>query len=124
MSYTYDISLRDRRVFVEARHAEAAARILSDAMFEMETDEKGNIEDFYFDGDWMPDDEELCKALAPFLRGGSFLEFLNEVGETWRWVFDGQACERVYALALWPAPGAPRDLSRQIQTAFAQYLAE
>ena len=114
-----DIVLRDSSTFIEAQHAGDAAKILSGAEFETVVNEKGDITCFYFDGCDMPDDEELCRALAPFMREGSFLEFCDGLGNLWRWVFNNGNCGIVYAVVLWPKPDAPPDIRQQIHKAFA-----
>jgi len=122
MGYSYDLFLRNSNIFIEAQHATAATRILEDAMFTIKTDEKGNIKHFDFDGNSMPDDEEFCKALAPFMRDDCFLEFCNEMGDNWRWVFADGNCKRVSAVVLWPKPDAPPGIQQFIQKAFGPHL--
>jgi len=122
MGNSYDVFLRDSSIFVEARHAETVTRMLTKAEYVTEADGEGNITSLYFDGSGMGDDEELYQALAPYMRDGSFLELCNEMGDIWRWVFEGGKCVRVAPVMLWPKPGAPRDILRQMQKAFAQHL--
>jgi len=122
MGNSYDIFLRDSSIFIGAQHAETATRILAEAEYATVADEEGNITSFYFDASGMGDHEELYQSLAPFMRGGSFLELCNEMGDLWRWVFDDGKCIRTSPVVLWPKPGAPRDIPQQTQKAFAQHL--
>lgn len=50
----------------------------------------GNIVDIFFDGEKMGDDEALLKAIAPFVKAGSFIEMSGEDNAMWRWCFDGE----------------------------------
>jgi len=122
MGNSYDVFLRDSSIFVEARHAAIVTRMLTEAEYVTVVDEKGNITSFYFDGNGMGDDEELYQSLAPYMRDGSFLELCNEMGDIWRWVFESGKCVRATPVMLWTKPGAPRDIQRQMQKAFAQHL--
>ena len=119
-----DLFLRDSSVYIEAKHAEAAAPILAGAEFDMNIDDSGNITDVYYVGnsDNMCDDEELATALAPYMREGSFMEFCDEKGYVWRQLFIDGNCHCVYAVVHWPKLDAPKDITQQIQKAFAQYL--
>jgi len=122
MSYSYDLFLLDSSIFVEASQAETVAQILIESGYETDADESGNITGFTSDGSAIRGDEELYQALAPYMRSGSFLELCDEMGNIWRWVFNNGNCGIVYAVVLWPNPGAPPELSQQIHKAFAQHL--
>ena len=122
MSSSCDFFLSDSNIFVAAQYAEAVTQMLRTAEYETVFDDDGNITSFYYNGSGMGDDEELYQALAPYMRSGCFLEVCNEMGNAWRWVYCDGVCTRVCPVVLWPKPDAPRELSRQIQTAFSQHL--
>lgn len=50
----------------------------------------GDIVDIIFDGEKLGDDEVLLKAIAPFVKAGSFIEMNGEGNDMWRWYFDGE----------------------------------
>ena len=115
--------LRDGNVFIEAQHIGAAAPILSAAdLYVAGIDTNGNITSIDFDGRDIGDDEEIARALAPYVRDGSYMELCDDMGYLWRWVFDGEGCTSVDAIVLWPKPDAPKDIKQQIQKVFEQHL--
>ena len=122
MSSWNDYYLRDSSIFIETRHADIAVGILAKAEFEAVFDDAGNITHFQSVCDDMRDNEELYQALAPYMRSGCYLEHCNEMGDVWRWVFNGDKCERITAIMLWPIPSAPGNIAQQIQKAFAKHL--
>lgn len=62
--------------------------------------EGGDAVGIEFTGEKLGDDEVLFGAIAPFVESGSYLEFLGEDGDRWRWVFDGTLKE-VHAETVW-----------------------
>jgi len=122
MSSSSDFFLRDSSIFIEQRHAAIASQLIADAEYESVIDAQGNITSFYFDGSDMGDDEALYRSLAPYMRDGSFLEICNEMGNIWRWTYHDGVCASIDPIMHWPKPDAPRDLYRQIHTAFEQHL--
>lgn len=67
----------------------------------VDTDDQGNIESIYFEGQKLGDDEYLFKAIAPFVKDGSYIEMSGEDGALWRWVFKNGQCREVYATITW-----------------------
>lgn len=76
--------------------AAADLETLQDALalgaFEITEDEEGNVDDLflatsYFD----PEDAEALKAIAPFVRSGSYVMFIEEDADQWAWVFRSSA---------------------------------
>ena len=74
-----------------------AAPTLEDALFawrwSSETDDEGNIGHIHFEGEKLGDDSVLWKAIAPFVRSGSFIEMEEEDNSSccWKWAFkDGE----------------------------------
>lgn len=57
-----------------------------------EYDDSGNIVDLVHDGEKMGDDIELFKAIAPYVKPGSYIDMMGEDGNDWRWYFDGVTC--------------------------------
>jgi len=118
-----DTFLRDGNVFIEERHVEAVAPILAAAGFYVAGFDKiGNIAAIDFDGQDIGDDESFAMSLVPYTRDGSYLEFCNDRGYIWRWVYYDGVCTRVSPVMLWPKPGTPCNLSQQIQHAFMKLL--
>lgn len=60
--------------------------------WEVQRDDSGNVDEIEFWGEKLGDDEELFKAIAPFVKEGSFIEMSGEEGHRWRWSFDGTTC--------------------------------
>ena len=61
----------------------------------------GSICGLEFEGEKSGDDEILFGALAPFVVADSFLMFLGEDGDRWRYLFDGKGMEIQYAKVVW-----------------------
>jgi len=58
---------------------------------------EGEKEDFYitdilFEGEKIGNESSFFKAIAPFVKEGSFIEMVGEDGEKWRWVFENGQC--------------------------------
>lgn len=66
-------------------------------------EETGEVEDLWFEGEKLGDDEILFNAIAPFVEKGSYIEMGGEDGEVWRWVFDGTKCKEVAAVMAFEA---------------------
>lgn len=66
-------------------------------------DRAGNVTKIKFSGENAGDDFHLFKALAPFVKAGSFIEILGEDGDRWRWVFDGKTCRQIDPEVVWPS---------------------
>src|SRR3989304_4024719 len=67
------------------------AKTLEEAMYawsyRAEVDKGGNIVGVEFCAEKMGDEEEMFKAIAPFVKDGSYLEFTGEDDARWRWKF-------------------------------------
>lgn len=64
-----------------------AAEILERVGFEVEETDDG-IDITYYN-DKKGDEREFIEAIAPFTEEGSMMEWLDEYGNEWRWVFEG-----------------------------------
>ena len=77
------------------------ARTLEDALEEFrwfpENDEEDNIDSIYFQGEKSGDDDLLFNAIAPYVRAGSYIQMCGEDGTIWRFTFDGEIHEEIYA---------------------------
>jgi hypothetical protein len=82
-----------------------AAKTLEAAMTEWrycpETDEEGNISNIYFEGEKIGDETALFKALAPFVKSGSYIQMHGEDGSIWRWCFNDGKFEEKSARMVW-----------------------
>lgn len=74
--------------------APAAGHIgtLQDALalgaFEITEDEGGNVDDLFLATDsFDPEDVAALTTIAPFVRSGSYVMFIDEDAEQWAWVF-------------------------------------
>ena len=79
----------DPKVVEQARTLEEA---LAEWSYEATVDEAGSITDLDFTGEKSGDEDHLFKAIAPFVRGTSYLSFRGEDGAHWRWYFNGETC--------------------------------
>lgn len=50
----------------------------------------GDVVDVQFEGEMHRRDDELFRAIAPFVAAGSHICMVGEDDEAWRWYFDGQ----------------------------------
>lgn len=55
-------------------------------------DPAGDVVGISLDGEKLGDEIELFKAIAPFVKRGSFIDMHGEEGDNWRWYFDGSTC--------------------------------
>lgn len=82
-----------------------AARTLEGAMTEWrycpENDDNDNIVGLYFEGEKLGDETALWKALAPFVKSGSYIQMHGEDGSMWRWCFDDGKFEEKSARVVW-----------------------
>lgn len=65
------------------------------------TNDIGDIESIYFEGQKLGDDECLLKAIAPFVKDGSYIEMSGEDDALWRWVFKNGQLREAYAKITW-----------------------
>jgi hypothetical protein len=77
--------------------------ILNEWCWELDVAESGNIRGIQFTGEKSRDELDMFKAIAPFVKAGSFIEMRGEDGCMWRYVFDGTTCNEVYAKVSWEA---------------------
>jgi hypothetical protein len=69
--------------------AEELADALLDWRYEAESDEGGDIVRVEFIGEKLGDEHHLWRVLAPFVEDGSYLEYIGEDDERWRYEFVG-----------------------------------
>ena len=65
---------------------------LSEWRWDIALDIDGSITNLRFTGEKMGSDLQLFKALAPYVKPGSFIVMHGEDGATWRWFFNGVTC--------------------------------
>jgi len=82
-------------------NADSLADAIGEWRWDVTIDTSGNIVDIEFLGEKLGDDKILFDVLAPFVKTGSYIEIQGEDGELWRWVFDGEKCNEVYAEITW-----------------------
>lgn len=54
-----------------------------------------------FTGEKYGDDDLLFKTLAPYVEAGSYLEWLGEDGDKWRFTFDGKVMKQTRPKIVW-----------------------
>lgn len=62
-------------------------RAMAICRWELEEDGSGNCIGINFTGDRLGDDEDILRAVAPYVENGSYIKMLGEDGETWTWIF-------------------------------------
>lgn len=67
----------------------------------IQVDEAGDVVDIEFTRSKIGDEQILFTAIAPYVDAGSFIEMVGEDGARWRWTFNGDTCEEVYAETVW-----------------------
>lgn len=55
----------------------------------------GDITDIDFTGEKYGDDDVLFKTIAPFVEAGSFIHFIGEDGNQWKFTFNGKEMKEV-----------------------------
>jgi hypothetical protein len=66
-----------------------AKEILDELGFEVTLDEQGNIIDLHYNNK-MGQEDLFLKAIAPFVKEGSFINWAGEDGTNWQYFFDGK----------------------------------
>jgi len=62
--------------------------------YEVEQDgSEGDISDINFIGEKLGDDLLFFRAIAPYVKKGSFIEMSGPDGDRWKWAFDGKKCK-------------------------------
>jgi hypothetical protein len=64
-------------------------------------DDEGNIASIEFQRTKLGDEVHLFKALAPFVKEGSFIQMRGEDGSLWRWTFDGKKMLEKFGTVVW-----------------------
>lgn len=75
--------------------------------FEVDKDEKGNLDDIVFTGGRAGNEDELFEAIAPFVEAGSSVSFYGEDSSIWQYCFDGKQCRNESPLLIWPENPKP-----------------
>ena len=70
---------------VGIKHAETLEQAIRAWRWHATTDEAGNIDDLYFNGEKFGDDEVFLKILAQYAKNDSWIEMQGEDGERWMW---------------------------------------
>lgn len=98
----YCVELNESKFYVPT---EKTGVVLARAMrssFNFKLDYDGNITQIEMPCEkFGRDDFKLMKAIAPFVKDGSFLEFLYEDGERCRWIFKDGTVKEVWAKFSW-----------------------
>jgi hypothetical protein len=83
----------------------AKCRYLEDALeaadFDVTTDDMLNVTGIQYERESYGDLEKVFPLLRPFVRPGSFLEFVGEDGDRWRIKFTETAAVRQQAKIVW-----------------------
>jgi len=68
----------------------------------VEIDEQsGDITDICFEKEKLGDDFILFKAIAPYVKDGSYIEMIGEDNELWRWSFKDGTCREISPKITW-----------------------
>lgn len=82
-----------------------SAQTLVDALdawrWDAKLDNDENIYHIFFRGEKAGSDDNLMKAIAPFVKCGSYIQMRGEEGEVWRWFFKGGKMYHQEAKLVW-----------------------
>ncbi len=67
-----------------------------------EVNTRGDITDINFEGGRFREEGEWMKAIAPFVRSGSYIEMCGEDDSFWCWYFDGKTCTSYQGEVVFP----------------------
>lgn len=81
--------------------AETLEEALGAWRWESYTNDNGDIDGLYFQGEKSGQDEYLFLAIAPYVKDGSYIAMRGEDGDIWRWYFDGQTCIEQTGKVIW-----------------------
>lgn len=72
---------------------------LSDAMsdwrFPIDVNDEQDVVDISFSGEKLGDEKQMFERIAPFVKTGSYIEFVGDEGEKWRIEFTEDSCDTV-----------------------------
>ncbi len=74
---------------------------MDDWRYPVTNDPEGNVVDISFEGEKIGDEDQMFRAIAPFVTAGSYVAMLGEDGARWRFVFDGSTVEQQQARVVW-----------------------
>ena len=76
-------------------NAETFKEALSEARFDIKTDNNGDVTHIYFNGEKLGDEEIILSSIAPYVENGSYITFQGEEGERWKWKFVDGVLEEI-----------------------------
>lgn len=88
-------------MFLKAKNLEKAMSVWRWGISE---NENGDIDEIQFNGEKLGDDELLFKAIAPFVKEGSYIEMRGDDNAIWRWYFTGKDCIELTPTITWDIP--------------------
>jgi len=92
----YDWLVNNYETFLNAQSLEGG---LLDWGYISEYDVIGNIINVQIDKEKMGGEEEIFKAMSPFIEDGSYIEYRGDDGKQWKWIFEkGKMIEKVARL--------------------------
>ncbi|HXA27632.1 MAG TPA: hypothetical protein VN193_02700 [Candidatus Angelobacter sp.] len=100
-----DESTALRRAVLHAGTLETALRAFG---WDSYVDATGDVVNAWMTGDELAYSEEMLRALVSRIEPGSFVEFIGEDGDIWRWSFTGRHMIETYPELLWPPTSTGR----------------
>lgn len=85
----------------ERRRCKTLEEALREWCYDPEMDDGGNIVGFDFTGEKIGDEELMFRAIAPFVKDGSYIEMHGEDGARWRWKFINGQMKEISARIVW-----------------------
>jgi hypothetical protein len=77
---------------------------LDEWRWEIAFDGSGDVDDIWFNGQKLGDDETLWMAIAPYVEPGSYIDMIGEDSSHWRWFFDGVRVEELSGEVVFESP--------------------
>ena len=75
--------------------------ILDAWRWKADLDDKGNINNLWFEGEKLGDEDTLFLTIAPYVESGCYVEMSGEENARWRWTFNNGKMEEVSADICW-----------------------
>jgi hypothetical protein len=94
----------DQIIWVNVKKLLAATTLkeaLYECRWEVEENDRGDIDSISFHGGKMGNDELLFNSFAKYIRSDSYIEMCGEDRQVWRWVFYRSECKRIFPAMVW-----------------------
>ena len=85
----------------EVKKTQSLDQAMYEWRYQLGYDDGGNVIGIDFCGEKLGDEALMFKAIAPFVKDGSFIEMHGEDGAMWRWKFVNGTMKEISAKIVW-----------------------